>query len=132
LPTEGATGEFSNGGKNLIVMTDSSGVAVARGFKLNQVAGKILIHINASYRGLTASTTMTEFSVLRPGQTEKTSSGSRHGTLIAILAIVGAAAAGGGAYFATHKNSASNPTTVTSGPAPIGITPGTGTITGGQ
>jgi len=131
LPTEGATGQFGNGAKNLTVMTDDKGVAAGKGLKLNQVDGKVPIHINVSYRGLTASTTMTEFAVLPPGVKAKTSHGG-HGGLIAVVVIVGAAAAGGGAYLATHKNGTT--AAVPAGPTvtPIGITPGTGTIVGGH
>ena len=132
LPTEGATGEFGNGAKSLTIMTDGQGRAVATGLRLNQIDGKIPIHVNASYRGLTARTSITQFSVLPPGAKPASSSRSGHGGLIAVLVIVGAAAAGGGAYFATRSNSNSSggtpPPTVT----PIGITPGTGTIVGGH
>jgi hypothetical protein len=58
LPTEGATGEFSNGGKSLTMITDSQGRATAQSLRLNQVAGKMPIHVNASYRGLTARTSI--------------------------------------------------------------------------
>jgi hypothetical protein len=132
LPTEGATGEFSNGAKSLTIMTDSQGRATAQSLRLNPVAGKVPIHVNASYRGLTARTSITQFSVLPPGAKASSSSGGGgHGGLIAVLVVIGAAAAGGGAYFATrNSNSAvgTPPPTV----APIGITPGTGTIVGGR
>src|SRR6476620_2298283 len=59
LPTEGATGEFANGAKSLTVLTDRDGTAAAQGLKMNPVAGKIPIHINASYRSLTARATIT-------------------------------------------------------------------------
>jgi hypothetical protein len=75
LPTEGATGEFGNGAKTLTVLTDRDGTAAAQGLKMNPIAGKIPIHINASYRSLTARA---------------------------------------------------------AGPTPIGITPGTGSISGGR
>jgi hypothetical protein len=132
LPTEGATGEFSNGGKSLTMITDSQGRATAQSLRLNQVAGKMPIHVNASYRGLTARTSITQFSVLPPGA-KASSGGGGHGGLIAVLVVLGAAAVGGGAYFATHKNASSGtvgipPPTV----VPIGITPGTGTIVGGH
>ena len=132
LPTEGATGEFGNGSKNLTIMTDKQGLATAHGLKLNGLPGKVPIQVNASYRGLTARTTISQTSVLPPGA-KASSGGGGHGTLIAILVVVGAAAAGGGAYFATHKNgSSAPPVTIPSGPTPIGITPGTGTIVGGH
>ena len=131
LPTEGATGEFSNGGKSLTMMTDSQGTAAAQGLRLNQLAGKVPIHVNASYRGLTARTSINQFAVLPPGA--KASSGGGHGALIAVLVVLGAAAAGGGAYFATHKSTSSpSPGVVNPAPTPIGITPGTGSIAGGR
>lgn len=131
LPTEGATGEFRNGSKNLTIMTDKQGQATAHGLKFNGLPGKVPIQVNASYRGLTARSTITQSSVLPPGA--KASAGGGHGTLIAIVVILGAAAAGGGAYFATHKNSSNSPVTPPP-PAipPIGITPGAGTIVGGH
>ena len=133
LPTEGATGEFGNGAKTLTVLTDREGMAAAEGLRLNQVAGKVPIHINASYRGLTARASMTQYSVLPPGaKPAQAGSGGSHGGLIAVIVVLGAAAAGGGAYLATHsKNSPTTPTPP-AGPTPIGITPGTGSIAGGR
>jgi len=134
LPTEGATGEFGGGSKSLTVTTDSQGQAVAQGLKMNQVAGKVPIHINASYRGLTARTSMMQFSVLPPGAKASSNNNGHHGALIGILIAVGAAAGAGAAYAATH-NSNSSSTPVTPPPAtptPIGITPGTGSISGGH
>lgn len=130
LPTEGATGEFGNGSKNLTIMTDKQGQAAAHGLKLNGLPGKVPIQVNASYRGISARTTITETSVLPPGA--KAIAGGGHSGLIVVIAILGAAAAGGGAYFATHNGKST--TTVTPPPAvtPIGITPGTGTIVGGH
>ena len=133
LPTEGATGEFGNGGKTLTVLTDRSGTAAAQGLKMNPVAGKIPIHINASYRSLTARATMTQFSVLPPGAKPASASSGGHGVLIGVLVAVGAAAAGGGIYLATRsKQTPSTIPTPPAGPTPIGVTPGTGTITGGR
>jgi hypothetical protein len=131
LPTDGATGEFSNGAKSLTIMTDSQGRATAQSLRMNQVAGKIPIHINASYRGLTARTSITQFSVLPPGAKASSGNGG-HGGLIAVLVVLGAAAAGGGAYFATRNSNSG--TTVTPPPTltPIGITAGTGSIVGGH
>ena len=93
--------------KSLTMITDSQGTATAQGLRLNQVAGKMPIHVNASYRGLTARTSITQFSVLPPGAKASSSSGGGHGGLIAVLVVLGAAAAGGGAYLATHKSTSS-------------------------
>jgi hypothetical protein len=131
LPTSGATGEFGNGSKTLTITTDRNGMAAAQGLKMNYVAGKVPIHINASYRGLTARASIIQSSVLPPG--EKPSKGGGHGALIAVLVVLGAAAGGGGAYLATRqKNTAASAPAAPSGPVPIGITPGTGTIAGGR
>jgi hypothetical protein len=130
LPTEGPTGMFPNGGKSLTMLTDREGMATAQGLRLNQTAGKMPIHVNASYRGLTARTSITQYSVLPPGA--KASSGGGHGVLIAVLVALGAAAAGGGAYLATHKSGSSTASITPPAVTPIGITPGTGTIVGGH
>ena len=130
LPTEGATGDFGNGSKTFTGMTDSQGQAAGKGLKFNQLPGKLPIYVNASYRGLTAKATITEYVVAPPGA--KVGGGGGHGKIILVLAIIGAAAAGG-AYYATHRgSSAATTTTVVAPPTPIGITPGTGTITGGN
>jgi hypothetical protein len=133
LPTEGATGQFGGGAKTLMVTSDAQGEAKAHGLKLNQTNGKLLIHVSASYRGLSARAIITQ--VNEGGVTHATSAGGGHGALIGVLVAVGAAAAGGGAYFATHSSKqtpTSTPTTPAGGPTPIGITPGTGSITGGR
>lgn len=131
LPTEGATGHFGNGGKMLVVTTDAQGKAAAAGLKVNEYPGKLVIHIDVTYRGLSARTNVTQFDE-GPPVPEKVSSGHGHSKLIIVLAIVGAAA-GGGAYFATHKNgsaASSNSGTTITPPAAIGLTPGSPTITG--
>jgi hypothetical protein len=132
LPTEGATGEFSNGAKTLMIVTDSQGQAKAAGLKLNQTNGKLPIHVSVSYRGLTARTIVNQ--VNEGGVAGATRSSGGHGVLIGVLIAVGAAAAAGGIYFATHQNNNQTPTTPTppAGPTPIGITPGTGSIAGGH
>src|SRR5262249_41357663 len=53
LPTEGSTGVFGNGSKTLITKTDKQGLASAKGMRVNDVSGKLVIHVTASYRGLT-------------------------------------------------------------------------------
>jgi hypothetical protein len=140
LPTEGATGDFGNGGKTMTVQTDIQGKATANGLRLNQIAGKVPIHINASYRGLAARTIITLFAVLPPGAKPapvRSSSSRGHGALIGVLLAVGGAAAGGGAYFATRNKTSSTPTTPVTppgptAPTPIGITVGAGAIAGGH
>jgi hypothetical protein len=121
LPTEGATGEFAKHSKTLTVMTDSEGLAMAKGLHLNQVPGKVPIHINASYRGLTARGGMTQSNVVRDGAK------AGHGGKIAVILLLLGAAAGGGAYAALRKTA---PSTTPSTPVStaLGVTPGTGTV----
>jgi hypothetical protein len=132
LPTEGATGEFGGSVKSAVVNTNAEGRAVAPNLKLNGLSGKIPIHITASYRGLSARTSITMFSQVPPGGKESKSGGG-HGALVAVLVILGAGAAGGGAYFATHGSKTAAPSApIPSGPTPIGITAGAGSIAGGK
>ena len=129
LPTEGASGEFGNGSKTLTLVTGADGLAKAQGLQVSRVNGKLPIHVSASYRGLSARTIINQFiEGAPPGATGRKSGGS--GKVIAILAIIGAGAAGG-AYYAISSSKNSNTTTAPptpSGPTPIGITPGGGTI----
>ena len=128
LPTEGATGEFGGGAKSVTVTADAQGLAKAQGLKMMGIGGKLPIHVTASYRGRTARTTIMQFVEVPAGV--KPGNPSGHGKLIAILVVVGGAAAGGAAYAASRKSSSPGVTTPTppSGPTPIGIAPGTGTI----
>jgi hypothetical protein len=123
LPTEGPSGEFSNGDKTAILVTDSRGEAAAVGLKLNQVPGKLQIHVNASYRGQTARTNITQFNMAVPG---KRARGSAK-TIVAILAVAGAAAAGGVVASTRGSKSATAPTPAPV-PVPITISPAPGTV----
>jgi len=124
LPVSGPGGEFANGSKTLTVITESEGTATARGLKLNDSPGKLQIYVTASYRGLRARALITE--TVAGSATAKGHGGS--GKWIAILAVIGGAAAGG-VVAATHKGSTStsNTSTITTTTA-IGITPGTPTL----
>jgi hypothetical protein len=124
LPTAGATGEFANHSKTVTVMTDSAGLAAATGLRTNLVPGKIPIHINASYRGLTADASVTQTNVVE----ERAGSGHRR-KIVVILLIAAAAAAGGGAYAASRSSKTTSTSTVAAGgPTAIGITAGTGAV----
>lgn len=125
VPTEGASGEFAKGEKSLVVTTDQQGQAVAQGLKANQVAGRLQIHVTASYRGRTARTNITQFNMAVPGK--KTGGGS--GKKVAIILVIAGAAAGGGIAAAALGGKSSSAVTPPTPPAPtITITPGTGTI----
>jgi hypothetical protein len=125
LPIAGTSGEFSNGSKSLTIMTDHDGMAAAQGLRTNQAPGKLQIYVTVSYRGLRSRNLINQLIV---GDARTTHKGN--GKLWAVLAVVGAAAAGG-AVAATHKGSdAGSPSGSTTAPVPtvISITPGAGTI----
>ena len=132
LPTEGASGEF-DGDKTIILTTDAAGRAAAKSLRLNAVPGKVPIHVTASYRGLTTRSVINQISVVPAGEKPGKSGGGGHRALIAVLLSIGAAAGGGAAYAITQQNKQASPSNAgTSGPVPIGITPGTGAIAGGR
>jgi hypothetical protein len=60
LPLNGPSGTFANGAKSLQVITDSKGQAVAKGLRLNDMSGKFQIQVEASYKGMTATTTINQ------------------------------------------------------------------------
>jgi len=120
LPDSGPSGVFANGGRTLQMKTDSAGRAVAKGLRANQVEGKFQIQVQASFQGVTASTTITQVnSVLTAGA----GGGGISAKLIAVLAAVGGAAAvgvvlatrGGGSQPPTQ-----NPTTISAGTPTVG------------
>jgi len=120
LPISGTSGEFGNGAKNLTVVTGGDGTAVAREVRTNDVPGRFQILITASYRGLTARGLINQTNQGTP------SAQGHHGKLVAFLILIGAGAAGGAVYATRSKSSSGS--SVATMPAPIGITPGTGTI----
>ncbi len=125
LPIEGTTGEFRGSGKIFTATTTAQGEAEIHGLAVNRIPGRLLLHVNASYRGLTTRTTMTIFVVSSSGS--KTAGG--HGKVIAIIAAIGAAAGAGAALGLRKQNNAAvTPTTPTPPPAAISLSPGTGSI----
>jgi hypothetical protein len=123
LPSDGSSGEFGNGSRNLTVVTDEQGRAVAQGLKANNVPGTLQIHVNASYRGLTARTNITQFNMAVPGRSKVSKNSSASKKWLIILAIAGAGAAGG--VLALNNGNSSSPA---SAPAAIVINPGSGSI----
>jgi len=145
LPVSGTSGEFSNGAKNLSVLTDQNGTATATGLRVNGIAGRLQILVTASYRGentrgfinQTVQGTGSSTTQVSRGSSAGPSAGSggggggggHTGKWVAIMAVIGGAAAGG-IIAATHKGGSSSGggTPTSSGSGPIGITAGTGTV----
>jgi len=123
VPTHGPGGEFPGGAHTLSVTTDAQGRAVAHGFTPSHTQGQFQFHVTATHNGDTASATITQSTVAGAGAGAGTAAvGASHAKLIAILVVVGAAAAGG-AYWATHPGNTTpaNPgTTIAAGTGTVG------------
>jgi hypothetical protein len=123
-PSNGASSVFANGSHTLTVTTDDTGRAVARGIRPNAARGQYQIRVNASYQGKTGNANINQTNaVLTAAGTVAT--GAAHGKLIAVLAAVGAAAAGG-AIYATQRGG--NNTPAPTAPALTTISAGGGTV----
>jgi hypothetical protein len=123
LPTQGAGGTFGGGQHTLTVISDSQGRAVAHGLKPNNVQGQYQIHVNASYNGQNANTTISQSNAVAAAGAAAAAGISTK--LIVILAVAGAAAAGG-ALYATHSGGNGNNATITT--SAVTVTPGSGTV----
>ena len=122
LPTSGPGGTFANGTNTLTTRTDAMGRATAYGMRPNNKTGVFQIRVSASYRGQTANATVTQ-NIVTASAVSGTGGGMGFWTKAwIILAICGAAVAGG-VIAATHKGSSSQP--VNTG---ITITPGSATV----
>jgi len=112
LPDSGPSGVFPGGSKTLMVYTDAQGRAVGKGLQPNKNAGQYQIAVNATYKGLTTSTTISQSNVL----VGAAAAAGISGKLMAILAIAGGAAVAG-AIAATRGNGNAPvpPTTITPG-----------------
>jgi len=128
LPNQGAGGTFADGAHSLTVFSDSRGRAVARGLRPNTGRGQFQIHVNASFNSQTASAVLTQTNVLSAAGAAV--AGGISAKLVAVLIAVGATAAAGGAYYATHSGSSasSNISTIAAGASAITIAPGVGTV----
>jgi hypothetical protein len=108
LPDRGPTGTFANGARSLSVTTDAQGRAVATGLQPNSVEGEFQIRVSASHQGQVASATITQSNAVSAAAAAGAGAGAGAGVgagkLIAILAIVGGAVAGGVAYAAQSGN----------------------------
>ena len=122
LPSQGASGTFAGGAQTLTVMTNAQGLAVGRGLKPNSVQGQYQIRVNASFRGQTATASISQTNALAVAGAAATAAGVS-GKLIALLLIAGGAAAAG-AVVATHNGGGGSPPAV----PPTTISAGTGSV----
>lgn len=122
LPSIGPGGLFPDGSRTLMVQTDASGRAVARGLRPNNQVGQFEIRAVASFRGESATVTITQTNAAPVVTGSK--SAKKWAILLAIVgggaaAAVAATAGGGGG-----GGGASSPPAA--GDVPSGtITPGT-------
>ena len=134
LPNVGASGTFADGSKILMLTTDETGKAVARGLTPNNVSGTMSMRVTANYQGVSANATITQTNVAAAATTVGTAGTVAAGLsakTIAILAVVGAVAAGGAAVAATRGGGGGgNPPPAATPTLRIGI--GTGPITIGS
>ena len=117
LPTAGAGAVFGDGGSSLTLTTDDRGEAMARGLHANRIPGTFQIRVTASRSGRTAAASI--------GQTNVDPGAHTSSRTIAILAIVGGAAAGGAAL-AFKGGKAKSATTVQSPTIVVAGTPSFG------
>ncbi len=127
LPNQGAGGTFANGSHSLTVITDERGRAVARGLRPNTAQGQFQIHVNVSYNGQTASTTIKQTNAAGAAA-GAAAAGGISGKLLAVLIVVGAAAVAGGVYAATHSDGSTNNSTIPAGTSTISIAAGGGSV----
>lgn len=124
-PSQGAGGTFLDGALSTTSVTDAQGRAVAKNFRPNQTPGKFEIRVSASSNGDTARAVITQFNMdVPPAAAEGKKPG--HGKMVLILAAIGGAAAAG--IVAATQGGGSSNAPAAPGPAPIGITPGTGSV----
>ncbi|MGH9663421.1 MAG: hypothetical protein ACRD9L_03240 [Bryobacteraceae bacterium] len=123
LPNQGASGVFANGSHTLTVITDAQGRAVASGIRTNGAAGKMQIHVTASFQGQTATAVINRTSVAVAGA-------AISAKLLIILLLAGAGVAGG-VVAATRGGGGGNGNNTSPG-SPTVITPGTPTVGGPQ
>jgi len=89
LPESGPSGTFKDGTRILKVMSDNNGRAVAKGLRLNNISGKFQIQVEASYKGATATSTITQSNAVL---TAAAAAGTAPGHLASIIMAVGAVA----------------------------------------
>ena len=120
LPAAGPGGTFPDRSRTYATRSNIRGQAAAASFVPNNEVGRFNIRVTASRNGQTASLAIAQQNTLEAIAHAR--KGLSRGWKI--LIAVGAAAAGGGVYFATHTGGASTP------PNSVSITTGIVTVGG--
>jgi hypothetical protein len=123
LPSVGPGASFADGAKTLMVQTDASGRAAARGLHPNSQTGQFEIRVNASFEGETASATITQTNAA-PAVVSSSGSGKKWAILLGVI--------GGGAAAAAVAASGGGKTTAAAAqPSGTGTPAAAGTVTPG-
>lgn len=109
LPGSGPGATFAGSQNSVVAQTDERGQAVARSLRPNNVPGRFVIRVTASYKGETGSAVITQTNAA-PAEAKS----SRKYWIIAVVAGAGA----GGAFAAAHSSKSSASTTTQPGIVP--------------
>lgn len=126
LPTKGAGGAFPDGRNALLVKSNSQGQAGGLGFTPNRVEGDFVVAVTAHQGDRSGKTLIRQSNSLRTSSTGVRPRRQRSGTWKVLLAVGGAAAAGG-IFALTRGGDSSSPG---AGPLPnvLTVTPGPVTV----
>jgi hypothetical protein len=122
LPSVGPSATFADGAKTLMLQTDASGRAAARGLHPNSQTGQFEIRVTASYQRETASVTITQTNAA-PAVVSTSKSGKKWAILLGVI--------GGGAAAAAVAASGGGKSTAAAAQTPAATDPAAGTITPG-
>lgn len=112
LPSDGASATFPGGQRMITLQTDEAGRAAARGMQPNTTTGDFTIRVTASHRGVTATTVINQSNAIVGAAAGAAAGGAAAAGIstakvVGILAVIGAAVAGG-TYAATRNGNGSN------------------------
>jgi len=120
LPESGPSGVFPNGSRMNTAITDQQGRAAAKGLRPNEVVGQCQIRINATYQGMTGSTSIAQSNAMGPAAP----AGRVSGKWIGILGTAGGVAAVGLVVAMRARRTPVPMTPPITLPSPIVISPG--------
>jgi hypothetical protein len=128
LPNDGASGVLANGSRSMTVLTDAEGKATLHIVRVNNVRGRMQIHVQASFQGLTTSAVINQTNMLGAVASSggAAAGGGISGKLLAIL-LIGAAGAAAGGFVIANNNSGGGTKTLTTVNATV-VTAGTPSV----